>query len=161
MATAVSIDRTYIDAWRSLAGATSALATRIELAFAAEELPPLAWYEILDGLSVAPEQSLRMGELAELLPISKGGMTKMVDRIVANGLVERRACPTDRRVSYVALTDAGIETLDRMRPIYEQQIEEHLAGALSREEAAALTTALGPIRHSACDAVKDACTEDC
>jgi hypothetical protein len=64
MATAVSIDRTYIDAWRSLAGATSALATRIELAFAAEELPPLAWYEILDGLSVAPEQSLRMGELA-------------------------------------------------------------------------------------------------
>lgn len=159
MPTAVSLEKSYVDAWRALAGATTALAGRLELAFAAEDLPPLPWYEILEGLSSAEEQSMRMGQLAELLPISKGGMTKLVDRITAAGLVERRACPTDRRVSYVAITEAGRDTLGRMQPIYEAGISAHLASHFSPEEAEELALALTPIRSSACDGVAAACDE--
>lgn len=146
----------YVNAWRSLAGAAAALSGHIEDALAAEDLPPLAWYEILDGLAAADEQSLRMGELSDLLPISKGGMTKLVDRIAASGYVERRACATDRRVSYVALTDSGAEILARMRPIYTACIDEHLATHLSATDAALLSATLDPVRGSVCEAVGNA-----
>ena len=45
-------------------------------------------------LSQAPDNSLRMGNLADLLLLSRSGLTRLVDRIVARGLVERHTCPT-------------------------------------------------------------------
>ena len=70
-------------------------------------MPPLAWYEVLDAVAEAPEERLKMGDLAEALVISRGGLTKLVDRLVKAGLLERTFCETDRRVSYATLTPAG------------------------------------------------------
>ena len=57
-----------------------------------------------------------MGDLAEALVITRGGLTKLVDRLVKAGLLERTFCETDRRVSYATLTPAGRDLLDEMRP---------------------------------------------
>ena len=77
----------------------------------AAELPPLPWFEVLATLDRAPEQRLKMGELAEALVITRGGLTKLVDRLIKAGLLERTFCETDRRVSYATLLPAGIELL--------------------------------------------------
>ena len=58
---------------------------------------------------------LRMGELAEALVITRGGLTKLVDRLVKAGLLERTFCETDRRVSYATLTPAGEQLLAEMK----------------------------------------------
>ena len=53
---------------------------------------------------------MKMGDLAEALVITRGGLTKLVDRLVKAGLLERTFCETDRRVSYATLMPAGAET---------------------------------------------------
>ena len=50
---------------------------------------------------------MKMGDLAEALVITRGGLTKLVDRLVKAGLLERTFCETDRRVSYATLLPAG------------------------------------------------------
>ena len=54
-----------------------------------------------------PRQRLKMGDLAEALVITRGGLTKLVDRLIKAGLLERTFCETDRRVSYATLTARG------------------------------------------------------
>ena len=58
-----------------------------------------------------------MGDLAEALVITRGGLTKLVDRLIKAGLLERTFCETDRRVSYATLMPAGAEMLEEMRPV--------------------------------------------
>ena len=49
---------------------------------------------------------LLLGEVKRKILVSSGGVTYLIDRLEARGLVERRACPTDRRARYAALTQA-------------------------------------------------------
>ena len=62
--------------------------------------------------------------------LSNSGLSRLLDRIEAKGLVERRNCATDRRAFYVALTDDGRELLDRMWPVYARGIAEDFLPAL-------------------------------
>ena len=57
-----------------------------------------------------------MGDLAEALVITRGGLTKLVDRLVKAGLLERTFCETDRRVSYATLMPAGARSARRNAP---------------------------------------------
>lgn len=70
---------------------------------------PLTWFEVLLRLSRSPERRQRVSELARQVSFSSGGFTRLADRMVEAGLVERRAHPTDRRGGLVVLTDAGLE----------------------------------------------------
>lgn len=67
----------------------------------------LTWFEVLLRLSRSPEGRLSMGELSQQLVLTTGGVTRLVDRMEAAGYVERRPCPTDRRVQHAVLTRAG------------------------------------------------------
>ena len=68
-------------------------------------------YEVLLYLSQAPERKLPMSALAESTMLTRSGITRLVDGLVAGGLIERVSCPSDARVSYAHLTDAGYEKL--------------------------------------------------
>ncbi|HSC20304.1 MAG TPA: MarR family transcriptional regulator, partial [Solirubrobacterales bacterium] len=70
------------EAWISLTQTHAAVTGRLQEALTAAELPPLPWFEVLATLHRAPEQRLKMGELAEALVITRGGLTKLVDRLV-------------------------------------------------------------------------------
>ena len=76
-----------------------------------------------------------MGDLAEALVITRGGLTKLVDRLVKAGLLERTFCETDRRVSYATLMPAGREMLEEMRPVVIAELRTSFATKLSAAEA--------------------------
>jgi DNA-binding MarR family transcriptional regulator len=138
------------DAWGALARTHAAITGRLQEALAAADFPPLPWYEVLATIAEAPEQRMKMGDLAEALVITRGGLTKLVDRLVKAGLLERTFCETDRRVSYATLCPAGIELLEEMRPVVVAELDVAFAAKLTAAEANALREALDRIRDSAC-----------
>jgi DNA-binding MarR family transcriptional regulator len=139
------------EAWRSLAQTHAAVSGRLQDALAQAELPPLAWFEMLAAIAAADTQRMKMGELAEALVITRGGLTKLVDRLVKAGLIERTFCDTDRRVSYATLLPAGAELLEEMVPVVSGELELAFAARLTERQADDLRATLDSVRGSACD----------
>jgi DNA-binding MarR family transcriptional regulator len=138
------------EAWRSLAQTHAAVSGRLQEALAAAELPPLAWFEMLAAIAASDQERMKMGDLAEALVITRGGLTKLVDRLVKAGLIERTFCDTDRRVSYATLLPAGNELLEEMVPVVSGELELAFAARLSERQADELRTTLDSVRGSAC-----------
>lgn len=82
------------------------------------------------------DEPLRMSTIAERLIISKGGTTKVIDRLEAQGLVARSPDPTDRRALVVAITPKGREVLASMQPIVDEAIEDFWGQHITDDEAA-------------------------
>jgi DNA-binding MarR family transcriptional regulator len=140
------------DAWGALTRTHSAIVGRLQEGLASADLPPLAWYEVLATVADAPEQRMKMGELAESLVITRGGLTKLVDRLIKAGLMERTFCETDRRVSYATLLPAGRDLLAEMRPVVIAELKITFAANLSERQADELRGMLERVRSSACGA---------
>lgn len=138
------------EAWGALTRTHAAIAGRLQEALASAGFPPLPWYEVLATLADAPEERMKMGDLAEALVITRGGLTKLVDRLVKAGLLERTFCETDRRVSYATLLPAGRDLLDEMRPVVIAELKVAFAAKLSAAEAESLRETLERVRVSAC-----------
>jgi DNA-binding MarR family transcriptional regulator len=81
----------------------------------------LSSYEALLKLAWAPEARLRMSELAEQCLLTPGGVTRLVDRLIRDGLVERHVPAENRRVVLVEITDKGFSLLQAAQ-------QTHLAG---------------------------------
>jgi DNA-binding MarR family transcriptional regulator len=138
------------EAWGALTRTHAAVIQRLQEALAQGDYPPLPWYEVLATVAEAPEQRLRMGDLAEILVITRGGLTKLVDRLVKAGLLERTFCETDRRVSYATLLPAGRDLLAEMRPVIVGELEIAFSANLSVEQANELRDNLERVRSTAC-----------
>ncbi len=110
---------------------------------------PLSWFELLLRLRRAESGFLTMSQLATEISLTSGGVTRLVDRLVEAGLVERRDCPSDRRSVYVALTAAGTARLDDALALHLEGIERHLLDPLSAGERAALEEALSKVLDAA------------
>ena len=107
---------------------------------------------MLATVADAPEQRMRMGDLAEALVITRGGLTKLVDRLIKAGLLERTFCETDRRVSYATLLPAGAALLAEMRPVIIAELAVAFSANLTAGQADELRGALERVRGSACGA---------
>lgn len=105
----------------------------------------LSWFDVLMHLSRSESGHLTMTQLAINLSFTSGGLTRLVDRIVEAGLIERQNCPSDRRSIYVALTPDGEAMLEKAAAIYVHGIETHLLAFLSKENQALLAELLGTI----------------
>jgi DNA-binding MarR family transcriptional regulator len=138
-------DETRLAAWRALLNAHAAAVGAIERDLAAAGHIPLLWYDVLVALSEAPDERLRMHELAARVVLSRSGLTRLVDRLEGAGLLCRAACPGDRRGAFAVLTDEGRAALRRTWPAYARGIEEHFARHLSADGAAAVAAALAPV----------------
>lgn len=138
------------EAWIAIAQTHAAVTGRLQEALTAAELPPLPWFEVLATLDRAPEQRLKMGDLAEALVITRGGLTKLVDRLIKAGLLERTFCETDRRVSYATLLPAGTELLEEMRPVVRGELAVAFSANLTTAQADQLREMLERVRGAAC-----------
>jgi DNA-binding MarR family transcriptional regulator len=138
------------EAWIAISRTHAAVTGRLQEALTAAELPPLPWFEVLATLDRADEQRMKMGELAEALVITRGGLTKLVDRLIKAGLLERTFCETDRRVSYATLLPAGVELLEEMRPVVRGELAVAFSANLTAKQAEELRATLERIRGSAC-----------
>ena len=83
-----------------------------------------------------------MADASRSLGVSKSGVTRLVDRMEARGLIERAACPRDRRVTYIGLTADGRDVLARAMPVLAAAAESHLADRLGPAELRALLSGL-------------------
>ncbi len=138
-------------AWRSVVTSHAAVTDRVQKALAAADLPPLSWFELLSAVERSPTGRPRMSELADWLTLSRGGITKLVDRLQEAGYLERVSCSDDRRALEAELTPAGKKMLEEMESVYETELEQHLR-ILTGQEAELITAALQKVTGSTCDA---------
>lgn len=135
---APSVTGDRLGAWRAFLEAHAQITDVLARELRDEEDLPLAWYDVLVHLSEAPGQQLRMQELADAILLSKSGLTRLVDRMQTAGLVEREACPSDKRGTFARLTDQGLAALEDAAPTHVRGVEQHFASLLDDEEAAVL-----------------------
>jgi len=146
--------RSQLEAWRAVVTSHAAVTDRVQRALAAADLPPLSWFEMLWAVKRSPTGRPRMSELAAYLTLSRGGITKLVDRLQEAGYLDRVSCAEDRRALQAELTPAGERMLQEMQVVYEAELERHLA-PLSVEEAELITAALHKVTGSTCDSAPD------
>lgn len=130
-------------------GLTGRLAGQI-----AEHGLALIEFEVLLRLSRSPEGQLRMTDLSTQTTLTTSGVTRVVDRLERDGLVQRTACPSDRRSSYTVITRAGRERLASILPGHLDLIGQWFTGLLASDQLTSLLTGLRVIR----DAVRPGAT---
>lgn len=125
-----------------LTRAQVAVQRHAESDIARHELSP-GEFAILDVLFHKGPQLL--GEVQRKILASSGGVTYLVDRLEAQGLVERLDCPTDRRARYAALTKKGGRLMQRIFPDHAAALERALSGltAAEKKQAVGLLRKLG------------------
>jgi DNA-binding MarR family transcriptional regulator len=146
-------NQTQLEALRAVLRARTTLTDRLETALRADELPPLGWYDVLCALDAAGGQGMRPRDLGFEIGLTPSGVTRLLDRMTDAGLIERKACPTDRRGFGVSLTEAGRKTHAMMQPVYLREVEAAFSSLVSTEEARELSEVLDRVSHSACRAI--------
>ena len=131
--------------WRVFLESAWALMDILDAELQSERKLTLVWYDALVHLEDATD-GLSMTELANRILASKSGLTRVIDRMEAEGLVRRERPPEDRRVVKVVLTSKGQERLHDARAVHHRGIQEHYVQHLSQRELAALTSALEKVR---------------
>jgi DNA-binding MarR family transcriptional regulator len=121
-------------AWRGLLRAYGCLAKRLDAELEREHRLPMTSYEVLNHLEHTNRGRMRMCELAEEAQLSRSGLTRLVDRLEREGLVERCSCEHDARGSYACLTDGGRERLEEARVTHLGVVREHFLSRFSEGE---------------------------
>lgn len=128
--------------WRAFLTAHARVVDVLERELRDAEGLPLTWYDVLVQLSEAEHGRLRMQELADRVLLSKSGLTRLIDRMEREGLVERSPCTDDRRGTWATMTPTGRERIVRTAPTHLRGVREHFADVIDDTEAAHLTAAL-------------------
>jgi DNA-binding MarR family transcriptional regulator len=108
-------------AWSGFIRAHSSIVNELDAELQAAHGLPLSSFDVLVQLSLAPNGRMQMSELAEAVHLSRSGLTRMVDRLERQGLLERHKGERDPRQVFACITKAGLERLAETTPT-------HLAG---------------------------------
>jgi DNA-binding MarR family transcriptional regulator len=137
-----------MNAWQGLLHAHHQIVRKLDSELRAEHGVTFADYDVLLRLARAPDRRLRMTELAKRVMISPSGLTRAVDALVKEKLIERERSDSDARVVFARLTDAGMKRVRTAARTHLRGIREHFTGRLSeaqlRNLAAALEVITGP-----------------
>lgn len=134
--------------WRMLQQAQVRITRVLETDLLVEHDLALASYDVLTQLSESPDRRLRMNDLADRVLLSRSGLTRLVDRLQRDGLVEREACASDARGLFAVLTDDGAVRLAEATPTYLRGIRAHFLDVLDAGElrqCAAMLNKLFPV----------------
>lgn len=133
-----------VRAWISLVQAREAAVRRVQLALRKEGLPPLEWYDVL--LELERGGPMRPRELQKRLLLPQYSLSRLLDRMVAAGLLVRDACEEDRRGTLMSLAAAGKALRQQIWPVYAAAINSALGDRLNTTEAKTLTELLQRLR---------------
>ena len=100
-----------LDAWRSYLQSHASIMRELDAELISGHDMTTRDYEVLLYLAQAPDRRLPMSVLATSTMLTRSGITRLVDGLVQAGWIERVACPSDARVSYASLTEAGYRKL--------------------------------------------------
>lgn len=139
------LDADEMAAWHAFIRAHARVVRLLESELEAEQNLTLPAYEVLAHLTEAPERRLRMSDLAAISVLTPSGLTRVVDKLVREGYVERQRCGSDARVVYAAVTDAGVARVQEAYPTHLSGVRRHLVDRLTPEQLAAIRDALEPL----------------
>jgi DNA-binding MarR family transcriptional regulator len=131
-----------LEAWRSYLQSHASILRELDAELVAEHGLTTRDYEVLLYLAQAPERRLPMSSLAEQTMLTRSGITRLVDGLVAAGLIERIACRQDARVSYASLTATGLKKLRKAGCSHVAGIRRLFLSRYSPDEVQQLATLL-------------------
>jgi DNA-binding MarR family transcriptional regulator len=120
-----------MEAWAGFLRAHATLVRELDEELAREHGLPLSHYDVLVQLAVTPEGRMRMSQLADAVLLSRSGLSRLVGRLVDQGLVERQECESDGRGALATLTDAGRERLAEARETHRAGVRERFLSRLT------------------------------
>ncbi len=129
-------------AWGALLRSHAYFTHRIERRLEEAGALSLEAYDVLLMLSYAPDGRLRMGELFDVVTLSRSGLTRLVDRLERDGMVRREVCPGDRRSFEAILTEEGEAARARSWPLYAEIVVGEFARFFPDADAAKLAELL-------------------
>lgn len=127
------ISKPELTAWRRFLRAHAHASRKLEADLLAAHDLPLTCYDVLVQLVEASERRLRMTELADRVLLSRSGLTRMVDRMVREGLVSREACTSDARGLFAVLTDKGYARLREATGTHLRGVKAYVTGHWDEE----------------------------
>jgi DNA-binding MarR family transcriptional regulator len=139
--TTAQLDELELRAWRGMLQAHAVVTRRLDAQLHAEHGLSVSAYEVLMFLADTDGHRLRMAEIADRVLLSRSGLTRLVDRLVALGLVVRNACADDGRGSYAELTSAGQAKLEAARRTHLAGVREFFLDRLTDDDRRALAAA--------------------
>jgi DNA-binding MarR family transcriptional regulator len=117
-----------VAAWRALAASYHAVSCALEQELGRHGLG-VSEFEVLDRLVESREHKFRAQELAEAVHLSQSALSRLIDRLVKHGLVERCLCGEDRRGIYVIMTEAGQQRHAEAAPVHREVLARVLPAA--------------------------------
>lgn len=144
-----------MEAWVRLLRTHAALSRSLNAQLAAEHGLTINDYEALLLLDEAGERGLRRTDLAQSIQLTASGVTRLLEGLEASGLVGKRECSEDARVTWAVITDAGRDKLAASSCSHVAAITELFSERYTHEELAQLSELLGrlPGAPVACDRV--------
>ena len=131
--------------WRAFLQAHARLTRRLDDELRAAHGLSLGEYDALVQLAAAPSRRLRMSVLADRVLLSRSGITRLVDRLVADGMVERSTCVTDARGAEAALTRAGLDRLRGASATHLDGVRRYFLEAIDSADQHAIERGLGRV----------------
>jgi DNA-binding MarR family transcriptional regulator len=135
--------------WRAFLIAHARVSRRLDEELRAEHDVTFAEYDALLTIARAPDRRIRMGLLADEVLLSKSGVTRLIDRLVSDGLVERSSCLADARGAEAVLTDLGLARLRGASRTHLRGISEHFLGVVEPADLEVLERAMTAIARLA------------
>lgn len=124
--------------WLELLMVNRQIETELRSRFRQRLKSSLPRFDVMAALARYPD-GLRMSELAGELLVANGNITALVERLVADGLVERANMPRDRRTVHVRLTPKGNAEFTRMRAVHDDWLHEILGHVPTADARTVLT----------------------
>jgi DNA-binding MarR family transcriptional regulator len=147
-----------LEAWVGFLRAHASLAGQLSARLEAAHGVTLNDYDVMVQLAYAPERKLRRVDLARSVLLSPSGITRLLDGLEREGWVEKGPCPSDARVTYAVLTDAGLAKFKAVRKTHIVDIEAVFGSRFSPEEIETFSLLLGRLLDS--DEPAPACLEE-
>ena len=138
-------------AWKGFLRTHALVTKALDAEIETEHRLSLSSYEVLLHLAMTDHGRMRMSELAESVILSRSGLTRLIDRLERDGLIERCACPQDARGFFACLTDDGRALFDAARASHLAAVQRRFTGLLDPDQLAVLATVWDRVRGSAAD----------
>ena len=130
----VLLTREELAAWRGLLRVHASMTKALDAELVREHGLSLSSYEVLLFLADSPDGRLRMSELADGVLLSRSGLTRLVDRMEADGLLRRERCEDDARGYNALITDEGRELFQLARRTHLDGVRERFLSRLTPDE---------------------------
>jgi DNA-binding MarR family transcriptional regulator len=134
-----------LGAWRAFIVAHALVCRRLDEDLRVEHGMSLAEYSALLQLAGSPGRRLRMNQLANGVFLSRSGVTRLIDRLEADGFVARSNCPTDGRGAEAVLTDLGLDRLRTASTAHLRGIERYFLAEIGPADLATIERSLGAV----------------